>query len=524
MFPVIPLTAEAEALKNQILAIPRTDEPIEDELPHGLPAGSIERLYDGARQGAGWVIPELKKFIARYPEVPVFKNYLKRAYQVRKQRRQEDQVLKDLARLHPDYLFTRIALALRSLESGQAAKVAEALGLQLDITRLYPERTVFHFTELMNYYYCVAVVHARGGQPDLALGIQAALDEIDPDAGLSQAIFQELMRANVKSIRERMDRDEAMRIEVPVPPLSTETTDFDDPSFCHDEIHQLYERDLALPADIIHGLLALPRETLLADLIQVLDDAIKRTPDFMAWGLEDEEACAPLHALHFLAEISGVEALEVLLRFFSLHPDALDFWLGDMECSPQIARIIDGGLPRVSSWLKSPGISTRGKSCVANGMVHLARSLPSRRDDVVSRFGEVLTFLIASPREDMVLDTRLVSFLVCNVIDLCATELLPCIREAWENRLIEEFITGDLDSISKDLSAPPSSAPKTLSIIEQYRGYYSPAARPAALGLLGGDSEDGTLEPDYGDVPTDVGRNDPCPCGSGKKYKKCCIG
>jgi uncharacterized protein YecA (UPF0149 family) len=22
----------------------------------------------------------------------------------------------------------------------------------------------------------------------------------------------------------------------------------------------------------------------------------------------------------------------------------------------------------------------------------------------------------------------------------------------------------------------------------------------------------------------DVGRNDPCPCGSGKKYKKCCLG
>ena len=21
-----------------------------------------------------------------------------------------------------------------------------------------------------------------------------------------------------------------------------------------------------------------------------------------------------------------------------------------------------------------------------------------------------------------------------------------------------------------------------------------------------------------------IGRNDPCPCGSGKKYKKCCIG
>lgn len=24
------------------------------------------------------------------------------------------------------------------------------------------------------------------------------------------------------------------------------------------------------------------------------------------------------------------------------------------------------------------------------------------------------------------------------------------------------------------------------------------------------------------DKPKKVGRNDPCPCGSGKKYKKCC--
>ncbi|MBN2035593.1 MAG: SEC-C domain-containing protein [Chitinispirillaceae bacterium] len=23
---------------------------------------------------------------------------------------------------------------------------------------------------------------------------------------------------------------------------------------------------------------------------------------------------------------------------------------------------------------------------------------------------------------------------------------------------------------------------------------------------------------------TDVGRNDPCPCGSGKKFKRCCRG
>jgi uncharacterized protein YecA (UPF0149 family) len=25
------------------------------------------------------------------------------------------------------------------------------------------------------------------------------------------------------------------------------------------------------------------------------------------------------------------------------------------------------------------------------------------------------------------------------------------------------------------------------------------------------------------DLYKDVGRNDPCPCGSGKKFKKCCL-
>ena len=24
-------------------------------------------------------------------------------------------------------------------------------------------------------------------------------------------------------------------------------------------------------------------------------------------------------------------------------------------------------------------------------------------------------------------------------------------------------------------------------------------------------------------IPKDIGRNDPCPCGSGKKYKNCCM-
>jgi uncharacterized protein YecA (UPF0149 family) len=37
------------------------------------------------------------------------------------------------------------------------------------------------------------------------------------------------------------------------------------------------------------------------------------------------------------------------------------------------------------------------------------------------------------------------------------------------------------------------------------------------------DHMDGILIIDKEYKSNNVGRNDPCPCGSGKKYKKCCI-
>jgi uncharacterized protein YecA (UPF0149 family) len=41
---------------------------------------------------------------------------------------------------------------------------------------------------------------------------------------------------------------------------------------------------------------------------------------------------------------------------------------------------------------------------------------------------------------------------------------------------------------------------------------------------LDGIREDGSVKGvTFKKKYTDVGRNDPCPCGSGKKFKKCCM-
>ena len=86
-----------------------------------------------------------------------------------------------------------------------------------------------------------------------------------------------------------------------------------------------------------------------------------------------------------------------------------------------------------------------------------------------------------------------------------------------------EVIEGSVEGDAAAPAAAPEPAPRPVSAAENKKAVadvfasmmsrpvrFVPAARPAvpAAGMAPG----GTV----------VGRNDPCPCGSGKKYKKCC--
>jgi uncharacterized protein YecA (UPF0149 family) len=141
---------------------------------------------------------------------------------------------------------------------------------------------------------------------------------------------------------------------------------------------------------------------------------------------------------------------------------------------------------------------------------------------------EVLAFLLDSPRADNVLDTRFLSLLVAGAIELRARRLLPLIETAYRKNYVEEFMIGTLDSAIADISEPPRAIPKTPGIEAQYRAYQNENEDPPAASAGFGAMEDspppewlGNSKP-AGGAPA-AGRNDPCPCGSGRKYKKCCM-
>ena len=59
---------------------------------------------------------------------------------------------------------------------------------------------------------------------------------------------------------------------------------------------------------------------------------------------------------------------------------------------------------------------------------------------------------------------------------------------------------------------------------EIFEKFEKPNLGPLPEGVFPGFGDRPKLRLIQGGSSEKVGRNDPCPCGSGKKYKKCCLG
>ncbi|OQK17613.1 hypothetical protein AU255_07030 [Methyloprofundus sedimenti] len=105
---------------------------------------------------------------------------------------------------------------------------------------------------------------------------------------------------------------------------------------------------------------------------------------------------------------------------------------------------------------------------------------------------------------------------ICALIELEATEAIEPIRDAFNRDRVNIGIPGDLEDVEIALGLRNKrDTPKP-----NYNRF-APEMTERLKYLLG------SVEPDYLESAVrslvKVGRNDPCICGSGKKYKKCCL-
>ena len=228
----------------------------------------MERLYYNImkKKKLEKTVEELQILIEKHPLTPQLKNYLYNAFIGMGMQEKADDITQWIRNEHPDYLFGKLALASEYFEKKEYEKIPEILGKKLELKSLYPDRDVFHLSEFAAFYQMVIGYYAAVGKTDLAESWLEALKKVAPDSphiGFAEKVVMDaLLKEGLLSITELTKK----RYRKPKKAVSRPRQTKKPPKFKNQVIKTLYENDLHISADLIHEILSLPRNSLIADL------------------------------------------------------------------------------------------------------------------------------------------------------------------------------------------------------------------------------------------------------------------
>jgi len=511
-------------------------------------------------KGEKHTISRLERLCVKYPAIPYFKNMLGVTLTAAGRKMKAEEILNWTIETHPEFLFAKLNQAAIHLSNGQVKKIPHLLGKTLNLGDLYPDRDEFHKNEVLSYLQVAISYFLAIDDVDRAEERMERMDDIDPGAPLTLDARQEIMAYNLQSNRARLAADHAKKITVPDRGYRTETQTNQEPQFTHPEIEHLYQFGFDIPENIIRELLELPTESLVQDLERVIEDAINRYEYFKDVvnneGWDDSEYTFSLHAIFLLAEIGSESSLDTIFDLLRQGDEFLNFWFGyDLEIFLRfpVAKLSLNNTEALKEFAIEPHNCAAARNISVSALDIISSINPDRRDQVSDIFKELLQFHRDRLDDESVIDSEFLSYLVWSCIDIGEERLLPFIKPLFERDLILETMVGTYMDVAESLKEhTPYYESFHYSIMEHYNqlenNFMLDRGMPSEEGNIFDDKlfeslffnskndsfpdfEENTLY-DYDNIRPvlpeknpykDVGRNDPCPCGSGRKYKKCCL-
>jgi hypothetical protein len=270
------------------------------------------------------------------------------------------------------------------------------------------------------------------------------------------------------------------------------------------------------------------REEVIPILLETLE-AVDSDPE--PW-LVDQRRMVHIHAMYLLALFRETRAYPLLVRIFS-RPGEFPFDLaGDVvtqDLGQILASVSGGDISGMAALIENEQANEYVRSVALGGMVSLVATGQRTRDEVMVYFLQLFQKLERNPGAHW-------DGLANACADLWPQESFKELRRAYEEGLVD---TGSIDwqDIEDALEMGRQAA-------MQRARYREPLITDMAkaMGWMqcfhNADSDDepqGELDGDMMESPSSewvtmpirrtapkVGRNEPCPCGSGKKFKKCC--
>ena len=481
-------------------------------------------LHSDALKGDERFVRRMKKLIEQYPNAPQLKNYLSVAYHKSGMPEEAYEVNHNLAEKHPDYLFGKLNLGFEFFNKEQYDKIPELLGPLMELKELYPERDKFHIGEVTGFYKLAIMYHCATGNLKAAEARYDILDEIAEEHPDTKEVVPYIVQARLKAAQQRMEKEEKNRISVvtQVPPRKKGPTT--KPVFNHPEIDWLYKNGLRIEAEQLETILALPGESLIGDLNAVIEDSMDRYDYFLEVlnkeGWQEESTSFLIHAVFLLGELGASQSLPGVLETLRQGEEFLDMWYGDLltsELWEPVCKLGSDQPELLKEFVLTPGTFTYARTLVCNSITQMAHHQPGRKREFTGWFKSLFETLIRTGLDENIIDSDFIGLAISYALELREPELLPAIGELYRLGYVGEGICGILLDVARDMNSPvkPYHKKKLLNITDRYHEIVT---------TWSGYLEEET-EKNISTLPAftpKTGRNDPCPCGSGKKYKKCC--
>lgn len=231
---------------------------------------------------------------------------------------------------------------------------------------------------------------------------------------------------------------------------------------------------------------------------------------------------APVHAWRALGQLRAAEAVVPLLDLLQRTDDSDDWIMSDLP--EALAQIGAAAVGPVANYLADTTRGEWARVTAADALGHIGQAHPELRAECVTR--------VTAQLENFAEQSDILNaFLIAPLWDLRAVEAMPVIERSFASGLVDESVNGDLEDVQihfglktkREHSRKPNSLTEMRRHLADMREENEAYEKENAELRSTLDALE-KLEPPPGPylAPPKIGRNDPCPCGSGKKYKKCC--
>ncbi len=264
-----------------------------------------------------------------------------------------------------------------------------------------------------------------------------------------------------------------------------------------------------LPRDALTKAIAL-REPVTPRLLKFLESQEEHADEMRG----KENLMLHIYALYLLAQFREQRAYPIIVNFFSLPGDISVETTGDVVTEGLhriLASVYDGDDTPLKGLIEDANVNEHVRSAALKSFVVLVVCEKKSRKEIMAYFQSLFKGKLEKPSPPVW--TSLVN---CSA-DLYPEEVYEDIQQVYADGLVEGI---EIDEVQKNYALGKKKALKKLNTNPQYTLIKETIKEMQNWACFKKQKE----APRFSELRTGpkIGRNDPCSCGSGKKYKKCC--